>query len=69
MSDYCKQCSEEIFGRDFHDMKGLSTEEDTSNGKYAVVLCECCGPCQVDHLGMCVSIDCGERHGENNESI
>ena len=58
MADFCKQCSIDLFGQDFHDMKGLSTEEDTKKGLFAVVLCEGCGPCQVDHEGNCISTDC-----------
>lgn len=58
MADFCKQCSEEIFGRDFGDMEGLSTQEDTASGKFAVVLCEGCGSIQVDHTGKCISSYC-----------
>ena len=63
MADYCQQCSIAIFGKDFHDLARLSTQWDTVNGKYPVVLCEGCGPCQVDHHGQCISDDCAEKHG------
>ena len=42
------------------DLAGLSTEQDTKNGLYPVVLCESCGPIQVNHHGQCVSPDCEE---------
>lgn len=63
MADFCKQCSEAEFGEDFGDLAGLSTPEDTAKGLYAVVLCEGCGPTQVDHEGKCVCNDCMEKHG------
>lgn len=63
MADFCKQCSIEVFACDFGDMEGISKPEDTAAGKFAVVLCEGCGPCQVDHTGTCVSVDCAEKHG------
>lgn len=63
MASFCKQCSVDIFGEDFDDYAGISTPEDTANGLYATVLCEDCGPCQVDHTGNCVSPDCAKNHG------
>ena len=66
MADFCKGCSIDILGEDFGDLKGLSTEDDTSNGLFSVVLCEGCGPIQVDHEGTCISQDC-EKHS-NGES-
>ena len=66
MADFCRQCSIETFGEDFGDLKGLSTPEHTAQGLYAVVLCEDCGPIQVDHEGNCISPDCwkkGHKHG------
>lgn len=61
MSDFCKQCSEELFGEDTGDMKDISTESDTKNNMFAVVLCESCGPIQVDHNGQCIG-DCNKNH-------
>lgn len=63
MADFCKQCSIDVFGEDFGDMAGLSTAEDTAKGLYCVVLCEDCGPIQVDHEGNCISHDSKPRHG------
>lgn len=63
MADFCKQCSFDIWGEDTKDMAGLSTEVDTFAGMFPVVLCEDCGPCQVDHEGTCISPDCLKQHG------
>ena len=62
MSEFCKQCSEQLFGRDYHDLSGLSTPEDTAKKLYPVVLCEGCGPIQVNHLGECMSEDETAEH-------
>lgn len=51
MADFCKECSELMFGKDFEEFAGLTTEEDTANGLYAEVLCEDCGVILVDHTG------------------
>lgn len=64
MADFCLQCNVDLFFGPHSDFDGLSTPEDTANGLYCVVLCEGCGPCQVDHTGYCVSRDCLERHGD-----
>lgn len=58
MADFCRQCSEELFGKDFEDFKGATTAEDWSRNEAAVVLCEGCGPIQVDPDGSCISADC-----------
>ena len=50
MADYCKQCSEDIFGKDYGDLKGL-----VSSGSFAVVLCEGCGDIVVDDNGNCTT--------------
>jgi hypothetical protein len=63
MADFCVQCAKRHnFG--INDLAGLSRPEDTEAGLYPVVLCEGCGPCQVDHEGNCVSPDCDEKHGK-----
>jgi hypothetical protein len=63
MSDFCQQCSVDLFGQDCRDMAGLSTQEDTRQGLFAVVLCEGCGPCQVDHEGRCIGGYCFGEYG------
>lgn len=62
MAEFCKQCAAAMgFEPDF---VGASTAEDTANGLFVVVLCEGCGPIQVDHTGKCISTDCLEKHGK-----
>lgn len=51
MADFCKQCSEDMFGKDFKELAGLITEEEVKEGLGAVVVCEGCGPIRVNHLG------------------
>jgi hypothetical protein len=65
MADFCKQCSEQMFGKDFKELANLSTEEDTKNKMFCVVICEGCGTIQVDHEGNCVTENClcnGHKH-------
>lgn len=62
MADFCQQCSEELFGKDFGDFAGQTTPEMWEQGYHAVVLCEGCGPIQVDPEGRCVSEDCEKPH-------
>lgn len=52
MADFCKQCSEEMFGEDFGDLRGLSGPHDTH------VICEGCGPTVVDAEGRCIGGAC-----------
>lgn len=58
MADFCAACSEEIFDKDFKELAGISTEQDTKEGRYAEVICEGCGFIQVDHAGVCVTKGC-----------
>lgn len=58
MADFCKQCSIDMFGEDFGDLAGITTEEDTANSRFVFVICEGCGPTDVDHTGKCVSGTC-----------
>lgn len=51
MSDFCKECSEAIFGQDFKELAGISSEKETQMGLYARVLCEGCGLILVNHEG------------------
>jgi hypothetical protein len=57
VADFCKQCSEQIFGPGTGDFDGMCTLEDNKNDQYSVVLCEGCGPTQVNYLGECVATD------------
>lgn len=58
MADFCKQCSEEIFDKDYGDFKGIITEKQSKEGYAMPVLCEGCGPTYVDHEGKCIGIYC-----------
>jgi len=58
MAEFCKACSIELWDRDFGDFKGLTPNAKWKQGKAAVVICEGCGPIQVDPEGNCVSEDC-----------
>jgi hypothetical protein len=62
MADFCKQCSVENFGEAFSDMEGLLTDHQERLGFMATVLCEGCGPIQVNRKGECCSSDCGKNH-------
>ena len=61
MASFCKQCSIETFGEDFGDFRGLTDENSWQKGLACVVLCEGCGPIQVDPTGNCLS-DCFHKH-------
>ena len=63
MAEFCKQCSEDIFGRDFGDLANLSRPIDTLFSRYPVVVCEGCGVTQVNHKGFCIH-HVQERHCE-----
>lgn len=58
MADFCKQCSERVFGEDFRDLEGLCEE-----GQTVQLICEGCGNAEVDHEGVCINPDCWEHHG------
>lgn len=67
MADFCKACSEEHFDKDFGELAGITTGEAFADGRAAVVICEGCGPIQVDPEGRCISVDC-RLHGESSEA-
>lgn len=64
MSDFCKQCSIDMFGEDTKDFAKLTTAKDDVEQVYALVICEGCGPSTVDSSGQCISFDCYRKHGE-----
>lgn len=64
MADYCYQCSLAVWGEDYGDFAGATPVVSFMIGEAALVLCEGCGPIQVDPAGRCISNDCSERgHG------
>lgn len=58
MAEFCKQCSIDMFGEDFKELAGLTKTEDWLKELAYQVICEGCGPIQVDPDGNCVSSDC-----------
>lgn len=58
MADFCRQCSLTLFGEDFGDLANFTPVADWDKGLAVSVLCEGCGPIQVDPKGNCVSPDC-----------
>lgn len=61
MADFCKKCSIKMFDKDFEELAGIISEADTNAGFFSgAVICESCGPIQVNHLGECISPDCEE---------
>ena len=60
MADFCKSCTEELapgYGES-NDFAGIGTRKNNKVGLFTLVLCEGCGPIQVDYMGNCVSDDC-----------
>jgi len=64
VADYCRQCSIEILGEDYGDLKDLTSELGTANGLFLVVICEGCGVIQVNHKGTCMSTGCLKNHNK-----
>ena len=62
MADFCRDCSIQIFGRDYRDLAGITTEGNWKSDYAAWVLCEGCGPIQVDPNGNCVGGNCLINH-------
>lgn len=67
MADFCKQCSIDMFGKDFNDLAGITTDEDIRQQIAAYVICEGCGPVFVNPDGSCMG-DCLEGHSKKNET-
>ena len=66
MADFCKQCSTELFGEDFGDLKGIGelTPEQREDGGWGFgALCEGCGSTLVDEAGQCILRNCLKKHG------
>lgn len=59
MADFCKQCAVEAFGDDVSsDFEGILSEQEADMGYIIEVLCEGCGPTEVDEKGTCVWSKC-----------
>ena len=69
MADLCSQCSLAIIGEDYGDFAGITPVISFMMGEAALVLCEGCGPIQVDPMGQCISRDCIEKgHGNATQT-
>lgn len=51
MADFCKECSIELFGEDYGDLKGIGDGTPLEPGYGWTALCENCGPILVDDEG------------------
>jgi hypothetical protein len=66
MADFCKECSIELFGKDFGDLAKLLAESEYTATIGASALCEGCGDfISVDYEGNCRSTVC-PKHGKRN---
>jgi len=63
MAEFCELCAKDL-NFPYGDFKGLTAKKAWSEGRAAVVICEGCGPIQVDPEGNCVTIDCFKKHGK-----
>jgi len=64
MADFCKQCSLEIFTKDFGDLANLHPNKVLKNGYGWTVICEGCGITIVNKAGECISPSC-RKHGND----
>jgi hypothetical protein len=69
VAEFCRQCTIEdgLPGGNYEegrgDLQGVTSHSDWEQGLAVVVICEGCGPIQVDPEGNCVSEDCLRHHG------
>jgi hypothetical protein len=66
MASFCGQCSKATF--DITNQNDFDHLGDPGEEKAWVVLCEGCGPIQVDKDGNCVSEDCLENHNRKEDT-
>jgi len=64
MAEWCKQCSDGMFGEDRPD---YPTFDEVAKPGYGYdCLCEGCGPTAVNEKGECIYPSCS-KHGDNPE--
>lgn len=68
MADFCKQCSIDLFGRDYRELANITSPEDWARGLAVSTICEGCGVIQVDPDGNCVSKNC-DRAGQKGHGL
>jgi hypothetical protein len=64
MADFCKQCSIEIFGKDYKELAGLGDGTPLLEGQGWSALCEDCGFIVVNDEGECITPICSKQHGK-----
>ena len=77
---FCKQCALDNGWVEHwcNDFAGLAVDprartnhcvnkEEQERLSKASVICEGCGPTQVDHTGWCLATDCLEQHGKRED--
>lgn len=72
MADFCKQCSIEMFGKDYMELANLGPVDTLTPGEGWVALCESCGHTVVAQDGTCIADWCplhGTTAGENDNDI
>ena len=65
MADFCKQCSEELFGEDFKELANLLPAEQYSDTIGAIGICEGCEGMVFDINGKCVDHSCSKHKGDH----
>jgi hypothetical protein len=61
MADFCLQCSLEMFGKDFEELKGLGNGKTLEPEYGWPAICEGCGMTLVDDAGVCLG-KCLKNH-------
>ena len=69
MADFCKQCSTDIFGEDFYDLKGLGDGTELQEGYGWPALCEGCGVTVVNDEGKCIDKRCLKEHEKETDDV
>lgn len=62
MANFCRQCSLDMFDKDYKELANITTKEFWKQRKACVAICEHCGPIQIDPDGNCVS-ECHKPEG------
>ena len=61
MAEYCKQCSDDMFGESHKFYPTFDVVAPPGQGY--TVLCEVCGPTLVNEKGECIDPECLKKHG------
>jgi hypothetical protein len=66
MADFCRQCSEELFGEDYGDLANLGDGSELKSNEGWSAICEGCGFTLVDDKGNCLGV-CEEPKHKRKE--